>query len=967
LLPAFTKFFKQFTDAQIAEKTQRTVANIGKIVPQIRVLTQRLAEKQFAGLIENLPGILQNASKSIGKIADTVKKLRKDLKDIAVNLPRRDRRFTRRQDASTVQEELLRGIKLGRAAVISETDNLLKEITDRLPKASKGPLVNLFARGVNIAKELAKGLNSTQARKIIEQASARLLSGFSNQTPASLPKFGPLRNAILKAPLLPILWAKSALRGLGAVDELGRRIGQALVESIRGAIETGNLAERAGLAVEQVSLLDTAIQRLGGSAGELNFSFSRIQDTLRKTFTDQERASLQGIGIDLDEVRSAANPVLELFLRVSDALKQFPIGSKQAKQALDLLGVTAQSSLIPILRRGRETITGLIQETNELGVVIDKRFVESARRINSVSVALGQFRQRVINEFVSFVLPALAETAENIVNFVKTNSANILALIRIAGRATSATIQELSRILVFIATSPDKALNILTKTLLSVFDLVTKTASKIFDTIDKETIEFFKVIASVAIDSVVGILTSIFALISNFIKNRVRILVLQAGQAINAPINSLAGKVRSAFLSLLPKNVSEAFKTVIPKDAGEEGAKNLADSFTSAISKIEKESSDATDKILKGLVTGIKQTASTLPQIAEQGRKALGELIDKGTAGKVKKDVKDFAKELGDIFAGTAFGDLGKRLAEQLNLETFRATANEIKQEQQEIARQAGLGDVDEERAAALRELTEARAASLRQQRKDFEELKKKSSDDEKQFQAQIKRAQEVLGVFQGTATTVGTALTDLYELSGRKIKEFAIAAKATSLAQAIINGALGVTAAFTQPVPFPLQIANAALISAATGIQIAKIAATGFAKGGLVTEGTGPQSDDVMARLSRGEFVIPAGVVQSHTAQFFEGLRRGVITPNMTQSLVANNASASLPRPRTPQVPRFQGGGLNTMTSAATEGERPINIVNIMDPAQMSEWQSSAAGQTSFLNVLSQNKTQVQSILAST
>ena len=48
--------------------------------------------------------------------------------------------------------------------------------------------------------------------------------------------------------------------------------------------------------------------------------------------------------------------------------------------------------------------------------------------------------------------------------------------------------------------------------------------------------------------------------------------------------------------------------------------------------------------------------------------------------------------------------------------------------------------------------------------------------------------------------------------------------------------------------------------------------AAGGLAMGGLVTQGTGPTSDDVIARVSKGELVIPAYMVKAGAVEHLRG-----------------------------------------------------------------------------------------------
>ncbi len=83
---------------------------------------------------------------------------------------------------------------------------------------------------------------------------------------------------------------------------------------------------------------------------------------------------------------------------------------------------------------------------------------------------------------------------------------------------------------------------------------------------------------------------------------------------------------------------------------------------------------------------------------------------------------------------------------------------------------------------------------------------------------------------------------------------------KAIKLAQAISNTALGVTTALAKQ-----DYVGAALIGIAGGLQIAKIASSEYARGGIVAGPGSSTGDNIPAFLSRGEAVIPSDVVKAY------------------------------------------------------------------------------------------------------
>ena len=86
----------------------------------------------------------------------------------------------------------------------------------------------------------------------------------------------------------------------------------------------------------------------------------------------------------------------------------------------------------------------------------------------------------------------------------------------------------------------------------------------------------------------------------------------------------------------------------------------------------------------------------------------------------------------------------------------------------------------------------------------------------------------------QGALATMSSALTQ----AAAENKKFAAAAKVVAIGLAIVNTAVGVTNALAVPPPW-LGMTLAAIIAAAGAIQIATIAATPLAEGGIVTRPT--------------------------------------------------------------------------------------------------------------------------------
>lgn len=226
-----------------------------------------------------------------------------------------------------------------------------------------------------------------------------------------------------------------------------------------------------------------------------------------------------------------------------------------------------------------------------------------------------------------------------------------------------------------------------------------------------------------------------------------------------------------------------------------------------------------------------------------------------------------------------------------------------------------------------------------------------------KEFELQA--LEEVFNHSKTLAAGTADIFSDLYELSGKQVKEFFLLSKGAAIAQATLNIAEGITKALATGGFFG--IAQGALVAAAGTVQIAKIVAStikGFAKGGPVLGGSGAR-DDVPALLTAGEYVMPRSTVRYYGAEFFESLRQGLLPKG-----VLANLSNNLPRNiYTPAIPKFATGGLVSPVKSQ-ETKQPVNIVNFVDKQIVEQYLASTAGNRTIVNAIGRNAQEIKKVL---
>ena len=274
--------------------------------------------------------------------------------------------------------------------------------------------------------------------------------------------------------------------------------------------------------------------------------------------------------------------------------------------------------------------------------------------------------------------------------------------------------------------------------------------------------------------------------------------------------------------------------------------------------------------------------------------------------------------------------EMDARHAEEL--QSFKDLLNE------KLAAEMGYAD----EAAALRDIQGM-------QRLEKEKL---LADQERRIrESQLENARTVAG-------GMANIFDNLYELTGKKHKEFFYLAKAAAIAEAIANVALGVTKALAQGgIWGPIM---AGVVVAAGAVQIATITAQSLAAGGKI-QGISPSdtADNIPVMATAGEYMQPVKTVQYYGSQVMEAMRQRMIPREIFAGLTLPNFT--IPQP----MYAFAGGGPIPSQAPGGEDMQPgINIINVTDPRELDQYLATSAGQNAILNVLSSRAEAVKRVL---
>lgn len=330
----------------------------------------------------------------------------------------------------------------------------------------------------------------------------------------------------------------------------------------------------------------------------------------------------------------------------------------------------------------------------------------------------------------------------------------------------------------------------------------------------------------------------------------------------------------------------------------------------------------------------------------EAGKKAdsfidkLWQIGDVATKNAEKMKQKLFDEKIFGFELTQVIQDINERAYKSTEARYIKELAALDKKHMEEIAKLELMG-------VKGKELDDIRAAHV-QERADLEAKQK------------IEAANKVMQYIQTNAQTVSSMMDTLYELSGKKVKEFFYISKAAAIAESIMNTAQGVTKALAEGGVWG--IAQGAIVAAAGTVQVAKIMAEtlGFRTGGKIP-GSG-SGDIVPIRAEPGEFMNSKPSVDYYGPGLFEALNRKLIPKEMFENLSRSSYNPVAQVPKT----AFQAGGYVQRDSGKQSGQNAsINIINVDDPYKFERSLNTSRGAKTMLNFMNNNKREITKNLA--
>jgi hypothetical protein len=464
-------------------------------------------------------------------------------------------------------------------------------------------------------------------------------------------------------------------------------------------------------------------------------------------------------------------------------------------------------------------------EAAKLGLTITDKTSKAAEQFNDDLTRLKAAKEGVVLVLTSRLAPALADISNRFVNFVKDND--------LVTRAADG----LTRAVIFVADNIKLLGNIV-----GIF-----VGARIVSTIAGIALSFVILARAVATATVATTLLNAAKALSIARIAAFAGVIIYATGNMPAFVKALED-IGKAAAGMMPESVSSSIAT---------GLKNLGlntDALTKEVAELGKSGDETAEKLKKlrdapkiASEADIAKLKAYQTQLANLG---LQTRVAKGEFDALAPGFAQAAMQLG------LFGDKGQKVVTTVAALT----------PQMSLLNTAMLANAAAMAVQSLQTPYEKMQSSLSQ----YDMMLKNNMLTVEQHKLLSQKAAEDVGLsWQQQAVSMGSSFGDMAQAFGDSGLKMAIAAKALGIAQATI--AMFVAGAEALKQPFPLNIAAMAAVLARGAAMVASIKSTAipkFAEGGLVAGPGSGTSDSIMARLSAGEFVMPANMTRQYLPQ---------------------------------------------------------------------------------------------------
>lgn len=639
--------------------------------------------------------------------------------------------------------------------------------------------------------------------------------------------------------------ATSDVRKLGvAFATIGTTVGAALGKLIADTIKTGEelslLSDQTGISVENLSRLGFAADQSGGDLESAARAVGRLQ--IRLGQADRDGGSfadtLSELGISLrDDVTGETRDTLDVLAELSDAFVGAESAEERARLGNEAFGRSWQE-LAPLLMEGKDGLEDLMQQADDLGIVMSQEAADASRQLGDNVNVLRSRATALGVSLTSQIVPALAGYADEAARSAR-ETGNLAEQQGLAQKATVAILRVVEGIRVSFI--------VMGETLGAVGAQLVVFA--------EGAVNNLRTLGRGVSTLVRGIAERDTAVIAGAFRNTNEQLRVNAEDAANrsAEVWSLYAEDVVSIIQESDNRIKAAQRSNL-EDFTREAEKNNrklqegAGNTTAAIEEIDEE----VQRLTRSMEQQLRRARTPLEEFGEEW----WDLVAALEAGIISESQFQLLEERLEQ-ALDPFGDHA-RMAEEEAARMSEALRMDGLAEQAERVR-AEIAGIDLRIVAHLQSLQELRDEGLitwQEYEMAVAQVVGEMENAEEATSAFVEHARsgvEMLAstLIDGLVDPFNSSVQDMAANFIQQITRMVLETAAQRAILAAFGGGIGFSAG--GPVP-------------------------GFASGGFVSGPGTSTSDSIPARLSAGEYVMPASSVNQFGVGFFDQLRRGSI-----------------------------------------------------------------------------------------
>jgi ribosomal protein L12E/L44/L45/RPP1/RPP2 len=193
---------------------------------------------------------------------------------------------------------------------------------------------------------------------------------------------------------------------------LGAGFGAALKSAIDGLDKLDEAAERIGVSVEELSVLNFAGKMNGLELDDITAGISKLSVKMQEAASGSKEAAalFSDVGVKVTDANGKLKPAEQVLADIAERFAGFEDGAAKTALAVDLFGKSG-AKLVPLLNGGADGLARMRKEAESLGLVIDSKLAKQAAEFNDNMDKLSMLSGTVAKSIAAELLPSLNQLA----------------------------------------------------------------------------------------------------------------------------------------------------------------------------------------------------------------------------------------------------------------------------------------------------------------------------------------------------------------------------------------------------------------------------------------------------------------------------------------------------------------------------------------------------------------------------